>query len=309
MNTLHDPRDMLLFAKVIEHGSMSGAARATFKPKASISRAIARLEAALDVLLIERSSRGLVLTPEGRMFLPYCQRLVDDMVDAQAAVGAWHGIVRGRLRMAASAIFGRVWLGPILPRFLNQHSGMTIELELTNRLVDPVEEGFDLIIRTNPITHPSLVVRRLAVASYGLYASPAYLDAHAPINAPADLASHAAIDSFSGADRGVWEFTDETKIAKVEVKSRLDINDALLRRDAAVSGLGLVMIPTWIGNASVLERELVRVLPVWRPTRQAPVNALWPAGRRTQPRLHVFLRFLSDAARNHEDHPFQHIKP
>ena len=290
---------MLLFAKVVEHGSMSAAARALFRPKASVSRAIARLEAALDVLLLERSSRRLVLTPVGRVFLSHCQRVADDIAEAQAAVGEMQGVVRGRLRVASSVVFGRAWLGPILPAFLAAHPQLRMELELTNRLVDPVEEGFDLVIRANAQTDHSLVVRQLAVSTYGLFASQAYLDRYPPIAHPDNLAKHLVIDTFGGAEQQPWEFVKGGQRVSVDVRPRLDLNDAMLRAESAVAGLGLTLVPSWIGRSDLGLGGLVRVLPAWRPTRLTPLNALWPARRRTSPRLHAFLDFLSDAVTSH----------
>lgn len=292
---LHDPRDMLLFAKVVEYGSMSAAARALFRPKASVSRAIARLESSLDVLLLERSSRRLVLTPVGKMFLPHCQRVADDIAEAQAAVGELQGALRGRLRVASSVLFGRVWLGPMLPAFLAEHPQLRLELELTNRLVDPVEEGYDLVIRANAQTDHSLVVRRLAVAPYGLFASQSYLDRHPPISSPQDLAGHLVIDTFHGADRLSWEFVKDDERVSVDVHPRLDVNDSLMRAESAAAGIGLTLIPSWIGDLDIGRACLVPVLPDWRPIRHAPLNALWPARRRSSPRLHAFLDFVSKA--------------
>lgn len=299
---LHDPSDMVLFAKVVEHGSMSAAARALFRPKASVSRAIARLEASLDVLLLERSSRRLVLTPVGRIFLTHCQRVADDIAEAQAAVGDLQGALRGRLRVASSVLFGRVWLGPILPAFLAEHPQLRLELELTNRLVDPVEEGYDLVIRANAQTDHSLVVRRLAVATYGLFASQSYLDRHPPISSPKDLAGHLVIDTFHGADRLSWEFVRDDERVSVNVHPRLDVNDSLIRAESAAAGIGLTLIPNWIGDLEMGQACLVPVLPDWKPIRQAPLNALWPARRRSSPRLHAFLDFVSRAVTKSGEH-------
>lgn len=291
---MYDPRDMLLFAKVAELGSMSAAARALFKPKASVSRAIARLESKLDTPLLERSSRRIVLTQVGRLFLAHCQRIADEIGEAEAAVGELQGAVRGLLRVASPVVFGRSMLGPILPAFLDSHPELRMELELTNRMIDPLEEGFDLIIRTNSLTDNSLVVRELGVSPYATYASPDYLKRRGPVLVPADLKRHLVIDAFNGAEHHAWKFERAGETVSIDVRPRLDINDAMMRRDTAVAGMGITLMPNWIGNSELGAGRLLRVLPDWTPTRVAQLTALWPARRKPSPRLRAFLAFLSE---------------
>jgi len=137
--------------------------------------------------------------------------------------------------------------------------------------------------------------RTLAVAPYGLFASQSYLDRHPPISSPEDLAGHLVIDTFQGGDLWSWELVKDDERVLVDGHPRLDVNDSLMRAESAAAGIGLTLIPSWIGDLDIGRACLVPVLPDWRPIRQAPLNALWPARRRSSPRLHAFLDFVSKA--------------
>ncbi|CAN5548073.1 LysR family transcriptional regulator [soil metagenome] len=290
----YDPGDMLLFAKVAELRSMTGAARALSKPKASVSRAVGRLESALNARLLERSSRHLGLTEVGRVFLPHCQRVSEEIEEAEAAVGELTTSVKGLLRVAVPVTFGRSVLSPVLPRFLSAYPDLQMELELTNRTVDPIEEGFDLIVRPGPLADSSLMVRELGQAVYCAVASPAYLRSQAPIDGPAGLATHRVLDLFAGAPQHRWEFERRGETVGVEVRPRLDLNDAHMRCDAAEAGLGVALVPYPLCRRAVAEGRLSWVFDDWTSTRIAHLFALWPSRRNPSPRLRAFLDFLCD---------------
>jgi LysR family transcriptional regulator, regulator for bpeEF and oprC len=289
----YDPRDMLVFAKVADLSSISAAARALGTSKASVSRSVSRLEAALNARLLERSPRHLAVTEVGRIFLAYCRKVAEEIEAAESAVGELQAAVRGHLRVAVPLVFGRAVLAPALPRFLIQHPEVNMEVRLTNRRVDPIEEGFDLVVRVGPQPDSSLLMRELGRALHGIYASPGYLRRAGGIEHPSELQSHAVLDVSDGADHIEWGFQRGETLVRVPVTPRLDLNDAVIRRDAAIEDLGVALLPSWLCSEAVADGCLVPLCTDWESTRVNHIVALWPGRRNALPRLRAFLDFLA----------------
>lgn len=291
---MNDPRNLVLFAKAVELGGVRAAARVLSVPKTTISRAIAQLEATLGAQLLERSPRKITLTELGRMFFQHCRRVVQDIEEAEAAVGTMQGVARGRLRVAAPVTFGRSLLSPALADFLQAYPEIRMELELTNRKVDPAEEGFDFVIRLGPLDDSSLIAKDLGALTFVLCASPRYLRRGSTPRHPHELAQHKVIDFFGGADHHVWTFMRDGESVSVEVTPRLDANDPMVRRDAAVGGLGISLLPLWLFNAEAPAKRLVRLLAGWHPAASTRIYALYPSRRSLTPKSRAFLAFLQE---------------
>lgn len=289
---MNDPKHLVLFAKVIELGGVRAAARVLATPRTTISRAIAELEASLGARLLERSTRRIRLTELGELFFQHCKRVVQEIEEAEAAVSTMQGTARGRLRVACPVTFGRSLLSPAVTDFLHEFPEIRLELELTNRKVDPVEEGFDFVIRLGPLEDSSLVAKDLGALTLVLCASPSYLAQHEAPAHPRGLAAHQVIDFFGGAERRVWTFSCGTEKVDIEVSPRLDANDPMIRRDAAVAGLGIVMLPSWLYRAEARSKRLVRLLPDWLPAMSTRIYALYPSRRSLTPKSRAFLEFL-----------------
>ena len=289
------PDDMLLFAKAAQLRSISAAARMLGKPKSTISRAVVRLEDALGARLMERSSRNVDLTDAGRIFLRHCHQVSQEVTAGVAAVGELQGDVRGRLRVAVPTTFGLALLSSLVPGFLKSYPELTLEVRLTDRSLDQIEERFDVIVRPGPLPSSSLIARELGINRYGVYASPRYLATHAPVFQPEDLSTHRVIDNFAGAELAWWEFAQGERRARVQVRPCADINDALMRRDAALQDLGPTIIPTWLATEAVVAGRLRDMLPDWVSTRTLGVFAVWSGRQHMPPRLRVFLDYLAEA--------------
>jgi LysR family transcriptional regulator for bpeEF and oprC len=289
---MNDPRNLVLFAKAVELGGVRAAARVLSVPKTTISRAIAQLETKLGAQLLERSPRKITLTELGQMFFQHCRRVVQDIEEAEAAVGTMQGVARGRLRVAAPVTFGRSLLSPVLAEFLQAYPEIRMELELTNRKVDPAEEGFDFVIRLGPLDDSSLIAKDLGALTFALCASPRYLKRGLTLTHPRDLAQHKVIDFFGGADHRVWTFLKGSDSVNVEVTPRLDANDPMVRRDAAVAGLGIALLPIWLFNAEAPAKRLIRLLPGWHSAVSTRIYALYPSRRSLTPKSRAFLSFL-----------------
>ncbi len=290
----YDPGDMLVFAKVADLLSISGAARALSISKASVSRTITRLEEALSTRLLERSSRHVNITEVGRTFLIYCRRVREEVEAAEAAVGELQASVKGLLRVAVPLVFGRSVVGPALPRFMLAHPDVQMELQVTDRTIDPIEEGFDLVVRIGPQPDSSLLTRELGRAPYGAFASASYLARHEPIHHPEQIAAHAVIDVFNSAEKREWIFERRGEKTSVPVLPRLDLNDAVIRRDVAMAGVGIALVPSWMCQEAVDDGRLVSICPDWTCTRISVISALWPSRRNTLPRLRAFVDFLAE---------------
>lgn len=289
-----DPKLLMLFAKVVDSGGISPAARLLGMPKATVSRSLSKLEESLATRLIERTSRRMRLTEPGGTIYRHARRIADEIEEAKAAIGSIQDVAQGQLRIASPLTFGRSLLSPVLPKFLAQHPQLRVEVELTNRRVDPVEEDFDFVIRLGPLADTSLVARPLGEILFLACASPGYLKAHAKLKHPEDLARHAVIDFFEGAARHRWEFVRNENRVEVEVVPRFDANDPIVRRDATVAGIGISLLPLWLVHDAVRQGKLQIVLPQWRPTLTNGIYALFPNRRSLSVKSRSFLTFLDE---------------
>lgn len=289
-----DPKLFMLFAKIVECRGISPAARLLSLPKATLSRGMSKLEAALGTRLVERSARSFRLTEAGATIYRHGQRIAEEVEEARAAAGSLQTVMRGQLRIAAPLTFGRSLLAPVLPGFLMRHPELRVEVELTTRRVDPVEENFDLVIRLGPLADTSLVARPLCAIRFALCASPGYLRARAILRHPDELARHAVIDAFDSAERHNWVFMRGEERAEVGVVPRFDANDPIIRREAAVAGLGVALLPQWLIRDEVERRKLELVLPQWRSSRDSEIYALFPNRRSLSAKSRALLTFLED---------------
>jgi LysR family transcriptional regulator for bpeEF and oprC len=290
---MDDPKYLLIFAKVVECGGITAAARVLGIPKATVSRAVTRLETELSTRLLERSSRKIRLTESGNILFEHCLRIAEEIDRAEAAVGTHEGVVRGKLKVAAPFTFGHFLLSPILPDFLTQHPEVQAEVELTNRRVDPVEEAFDLVVRVGALEDSTMIAKNIGEVPFGLFASPKYLKRDVPLRRPMDLERHALIGSLSSGERNVWKFVKGNEKASIRVvNARLDVNDPMVRLDAALAGVGVALLPLWIVRPYEKRGKLRRLLPEWQAVTTTRIHVLYPSRRSLTPKSRAFMTFL-----------------
>ena len=288
-----DPKYFLIFSKVVECGGITAAARVLGIPKATVSRAISRIESNLSARLLERSSRKIRLTESGNVLFEHCLRIADEIGRAEAAVGALEGTVRGKLKIACPFTFGHFLLSPILPEFLRQHPEVKAELELTNRRVDPVEENFDMVVRVGAPEDSTMIAKDVGEVSFGLFASAKYLKHATPLQRPADLSGHSLIGSLGSGERNIWRFAKSSEAENVHVTdARLDVNDPMVRLDAALAGIGVAHLPLWIVRKYAKKGSLIRLLPEWHVVTTTRVHVLYPSRRSLTPKSRAFIGFL-----------------
>ena len=279
------------FVEVVARGSLSAAARAEGIAPAMIGRRLDALETRLGVKLLQRTTRKLVLTNEGAAFLDDCQRILSDLEDAESAVAERSAKATGHLLVSAPAGFGRQHVAPLLPSFVAEHRDVTVNLNLSDRLVDVVGEGVDVAIRIATLSDSSLVGVKLADNQRVLVATPAYLKRNGTPVTLADLSRHNCLAiSSEGSQRG-WTFRDNGKIVTLKVAGNMVCNDGAVLHDWALAGKGLAWRSMWEVQREIETGKLRTVLDQYA----APGNDIYAvfAQRRHLPlRIRVLVDFL-----------------
>lgn len=285
---------MTAFARVAETGSFSEAARRLRSSKSVVSRQIAALESELGVRLLHRSTRALTLTEAGRSYFDQLVRILADIDEANLSVSHLQAAPRGRLRVNAPMSFGIRHLAPAIPDFLARCPEVEIDLTLNDRFVDLVDEGFDMAVRIGQLIESSLVARRLAPLRRVVCASPAYLAARGIPTTPDDVAGHECLCYSNMSAGNEWKFVDrDGRPWPVEIKGRLRINNGDAIRVAALNGLGLACLPSFIVGEDLRAGTLVPVLTE-ATHQEGAVFAVYPHARLLSPKVRVFIDFLAE---------------
>ena len=282
---------MATFVEVVARGSLSAAARAEGIAPAMIGRRLDALEARLGVKLLQRTTRRLVLTDEGSAFLEDCQRILAEVGDAESAISEHSMRASGHLTVSAPAGFGRQHVAPLLPSFLAEHRDVTINLNLSDRVVDLVAEGVDVAIRIASLDDSNLVGVKLADNRRVVVASPAYLKRHGRPRQLADLARHNCLPiSSEGSQRG-WTFIDDGKPVTLKVGGNMVCNDGAVLHAWALAGKGLAWRSMWEVGGQIASGELVTVLDEFAAPGN-DVHAVFAQRRHLPLRIRAFVDFL-----------------
>jgi DNA-binding transcriptional LysR family regulator len=285
---------MRVFVRVAATGGFSSAARSLGISQAMATRHVVAIEERLGVKLLQRTTRSVTLTEAGRRYLESCERILLEIDEADEAATADRVETRGLLRLAVPLAFGTREIAPLLADFVKLHPAVTIDLGLSDRIVDLVDEGWDLAVRIGQLKESSLVARRLAACRIVLCGSPAYLATRGTPRSIADLARHECLGytlpTPAAADR--WLFGRGGEVAvPVPVKLRANNGDALLV--AALAGLGLIYQPTFILGHDIRAGNLI-ALTLDRPYREdVAVHAVLPPGRNPPAKVRAFVDFLA----------------
>ncbi len=289
-----DPQQLSSFLAVVRAGSFVAAADAVGLSKAAVSRHVAELEARLGVRLLHRTTRRLSLTDDGQRFHARAVELVAALDELEAETASSGGEAMGRLRINAPLTFGNLHLAPLWPRFLAEHPKVTLDITLNDRIVDLVEEGYDLAIRITDRLDPQLVSRRLAGARMVLCASPGYLAAHGTPLHPQALAAHRvfAYSHWSGGDD--WPFTGPAGPVTVRVQPRIHTNSGDTCRAAALADQGIVLQPDFIVGADLREGTLVELMPEYRSVEMG-VHVVYASRKHVPMKTRRLIDFLVEA--------------
>lgn len=281
-----------VFAAVVEAESFTGAAHALGRTKSAVSKAVARLEDRLGVRLLNRTTRRLALTEAGAAFHARCLRILAEAEDAEREAAQLTVAPRGLLRVNAPVSFGLLYLAPLLPEFLARYPDISVDVTLSDRVVDLVEEGVDLAVRIGRLGDTTLRARRLAPFHHLVCASPAYWDLHGRPAHPRDLVRHNCL-SYSYLSTGdSWRFAGPAGEYTVRIAGTLRSNNGDLLRTAALAGVGVILTPSFIVACDVAEGRLEPVLA----EACAPggdIQAVYPPGRYVPAKLRAFVDFLA----------------
>jgi DNA-binding transcriptional LysR family regulator len=289
-------KEMQAFAAVADAGSFVRAAESLQVSKTAVSRLIGDLEARLGVRLLHRTTRRLSLTAEGEVFHARCKALTADVEEAEAEVTARAGEAVGQLRLNVPVSFGLMHLAPLWPAFLQQHPKVTLDVTLADRIIDLVDEGYDLAVRIAQLPASSLVSRKIASTRLVLCASPDYLRRHGEPSHPADIARHAVFTYTLLATGDTWNFEGPDGPVEVKVTPRLRSNNGDTCCAAALQHQGIVLQPSFMVSHHLRAGALVEVLPQYR-SLELGVYALYASRRHVTPKVRVVIDFLVDAFR------------
>ena len=289
------------FIAVADKGGFARAARESGMATSSIMRQVDALEEHLGSVLLNRSTRNVTLTPAGEAYYGQAVRILSDLDDANRSVSERHGPPRGLLRVSLPVAFARLHVAPIVPGFMKSCPGIEFELLMTDNVVNLVEDRVDLAIRIGSLESSSLIARRLASNRRVLCVSPKYIRTRGEPRVPADLAKHNCLTfSYSTGDR-TWRFSKDGRDEYVRVGGNLRANNSEMLREAALAGLGLILMPTWLIGRDLTEGRLRQVLTEWQadvgrqsaaPRQEGGIYALYLADRRGSAKVHAFTEFL-----------------
>lgn len=286
--------DMNVFVHVVDAGSFSGAARRLGVAKSVVSRRVSVLEARLEGSLFNRTTRRFSLTEVGQAYYDRARRILEDVAEAEDAARSLQGELVGRLRLAAPMSFAHQHLSPAIAAFLAEHPRLEIELDLNDRHVDLVNEGFDLAVRIGVLQDSSMIARLLAPCHRVVCASPAYLAAHGEPQTPDDLESvdHRCLVYSNRPVAEQWRFRtgDTWQLARVATQ-RLICNNGQALRDAAIEGLGLAVLPTFIASDPIVRGVLKTVLS-HHQLAEPSIYAVWPPGRQLSAKARALVEAL-----------------
>jgi len=284
-----DLQQLSSFLAVVRAGSFVGAADATALSKAAVSRHVADLEAQLGVRLLHRTTRRLSLTDDGQRFHDQAVELVAALQELEAQTAATGGEAAGLLRINAPVTFGNLHLAPLWPRFIAAHPKVSLDITLNDRVVDLVDEGYDIAIRITRLPDSQLVSRRLATTRMVLCASPRYLAANGTPAHPRELAAHQvfAYSYWSGGDD--WRFVGPEGEVAVRVHPRIHTNSGDTCRAAALEDQGVVLQPDFLVGADIKRGLLMQLMPEFRSI-ELGVYAVFP----TRKHLPLKTRYLVD---------------
>ncbi len=284
-------REMASFVAVVDAGSFVGAADATGASKAAISRHVGELEQRLGVRLLNRTTRRLSLTDDGQRFYSRARELLASLDEFESEMTSRTGEPSGLLRINAPLTFGVLHLAPLWGRFSALHPKVALDVTLNDRVVDLVDEGFDLAIRITSMPSSQLVSRKLASTRIVLCASPAYLEAHGTPTHPDELARHRVIGYSYWSGRDEWSFTGPDGSVRVHTSPWMRTNNGDTCRAAALEGQGIILQPDFLVGGDLKHGTLVELMPDYHSI-ETGIHAVWPSRKHLPMKLRRLIDFL-----------------
>lgn len=292
---MSDLNEIVVFAKVVETRSFTAAAQQLGLPKSTVSRKVSQLEERLAARLIQRTTRKLSLTEIGQAYYERCARIVTDIALAEQVVTDMQATPRGLLRVTAPVDLGSFRIAELTARFLVDHPDLHVHLDLTDRVIDLVDEGYDLALRFGPLGESSLIARRMCGISMRLYASSGYLAKHGMPQEPDDLSEHDLLMFLPTPRLATWTLIGPgNTTVELTPSARITSNNLLAIRQALEADAGIAFMPEFVlAGKCGAPTELVPVLPAWT-SYGGDLFAVYPSVRNLSPKVRVFLDYLAE---------------
>ncbi|SEQ78700.1 DNA-binding transcriptional regulator, LysR family [Nitrosomonas sp. Nm51] len=288
---MQDLNLFIIFARVVESGSFAEAARRMRISRSAVSKAISKLEKSLGAQLLNRSTRVLSLTEAGAVLAEHSAHILDEAEQAERVVNSLQAEPRGMLKVSASVAFGTLHVAPALADFLSRYPEIRIDLTITDRPVDLIGEGYDVIIRVTNEPDLNLVARKLAPVRRKLCATPQYFEKNGVPQTPEDLIRHNCLDYTLSGEQGYWNFTGPEGVIAVPVSGTLRINDDDALSQAVLGGLGIALLPTFTVGKDLQSSKLQAVLSEYIPVERY-VYACYLPSRHVPAKVRSFIEFL-----------------
>lgn len=283
-----------VFRQVAELHSFAAAGRRLGLSPAAVSKNIAELEAHAGARLVNRTTRRMSLTEEGRIYLAHIVRGLEALAEADQALASGKNEPAGTLRVSAPMTVTLTRLSTALPRFLSQHPRLALDLHLDDRRVDIIRDGFDLAIRgSDNLEDSSLIARKLTVMPHVICAAPAYFAAHGTPQLPSDLRAHNCLRFSLSGHADVWQFSKDGQTERIALDARYSVSSSLAVRDALRAGFGLSLMPRPYVEDDLQQGRLQAALEDWN-TVETTLYAVYPSRQHLAPKIRVFLDFLAE---------------
>ncbi len=286
-------QEMRVFSAVVEASSFVGAAESLDMSKAAVSRYVSELEQRLGVRLLHRTTRRLSLTPEGEVFLARCRDILSSIEASEVEITTRSVSVSGLLKVSVPVSFGIRHMAPLWPDFLDLHPQLNLDVQLADRLIDLVDEGFDLAIRIARLEDSSLISRQIAATRLVLCAAPSYLERRGVPEHPSELATHDVVSYSLLATGDQWQFEGPDGPVSVKVRPRFWSNNGDSCIAACVQGAGIQLQPTFLIDEELRRGALVEVLPQYQAATLG-IYAVYPTRKFVLPKVRALVEFLDE---------------
>jgi DNA-binding transcriptional LysR family regulator len=287
-------QEMRVFTGVVDAGSFVGASDSLEMSKPAVSRYVADLETRLGVRLLHRTTRKLSLTDEGEVFYSRCKELLVGIDEAEAEITSRSGEATGQLKVSAPVSFGLLHLAPLWADFMARHPKVVLDVTLADRMVDLVEEGFDIAVRIARLPSSTLISRKLSSTRIIVCASPDYLKAHGTPRHPSELAGHSVVAYSLLTTGDTWEFDGPDGHVAVKVEPRMRTNSGDTCRAVALRHQGLIFQPSFLIAADLQSGALVEVMPEYRSS-DIGIYAVYPTRKHVLPKVRLLIDHLVGA--------------
>lgn len=294
-DVMRQPTDMAAFVAVVEAGGFSAAARVLGLTPSAVSRLIARLEDRLGVRLLHRTTRRISLTHEGVAYYQRSARILAEIEDAEGAISALHAVPRGLLKVSAATAFADCQIAPLLPEFLDRYPGVRVELSVTDRVIDLIEDAVDVAVRFNVRSDPSLIQRLLAEDRRVICAAPAYLARCGVPESPQDLLAHNCL-AWTGSQQSSlndWPFSGPDGPYALRVGGNAAVNTGETLYALMRAGLGIGRLAECLVGADIRDGRLVPLVLEHHRAETLPIHAVYPHRRHLLPKVRAFVDFLA----------------